>query len=209
MFLESPRFPSCPGFGYVATPDYSVTISATAGGRERRNRNWSRPILKINCTCGPKRESEIEDLTAFWHAMGGPECGFRFKDWSDFKSCKKSVDVTPFDQSVEMYTGSPGGAQLIKTYQYGTRTQTRPILKPVQGTIRIASDGVEKTEGSEWVLDYSTGLLTFFFSPGVISWGGEFDVPVRFDSEFPIELVNHKIESVTFALRELRDPFDT
>jgi hypothetical protein len=37
-------------------------------------------------------------------------------------------------------------------------------------------------------------------------WGGEFYVYVRFDSELAIELSNHRIQSVTFALAEIRIP---
>ncbi len=206
-FIETPTFPTCPRFGYTSTPNYSVTISTTVSGRERRNRNWARPLLIFNIQVGPKMEEEIEELLDFWHAMGGTECGFRFKDQSDYKSCRKSQSITSIDQGLELIPGSPGGYQLTKTYRAGTRATPRPILKPVQGTILIADGGVSKSEGSDWVLDYSTGLLTLFFSPaGQITWGGEFDVPVRFDSEFPLEIVTHQIEQVTLQLRELRDP---
>jgi uncharacterized protein (TIGR02217 family) len=206
-FIETPVFPTCPRFGYTSTPNYSCTISTTVSGRERRNRNWARPLLIFNIQVGPKMEEETEELLEFWHAMGGPECGFRFKDWSDYKSCRKSQTITATDQALTLIPGSPGGYQLQKTYRAGARATVRDILKPVQGTILIADGGTQKTEGADWVLDYSTGLLTLFFSPsGQITWGGEFDVPTRFDSEFPLELVTHRIEQVTLQLRELRDP---
>lgn len=206
-FIEIPVFPVCPRLEYTSTPDYSVTISTTVSGRERRNRNWQRPLLVFNISVGPKMQEEIEELLDFWHAMGGTECGFRFKDWTDFKSCRASDTVTPTDQALDLIPGSPGGYQLTKTYRAGARATARTILKPVQGTIRIADNGTEKTEGTHWVLDYSTGLLTLFFTPaGQITWGGEFDVPVRFDSQFPLEVVTHQIERVSLQLRELRDP---
>ncbi len=179
-FIETPVFPLCPRLNYTALPGYSVTVSQTVSGRERRNRNWARPLLTFNIQVGPKMDEEIEELLDFWHAMGGIECGFRFKDQTDYKSCRKSQTITAVDQALELIPGSPGGYQLTKTYRAGARATPRPILKPVQGTILIADGGVQKTEGSQWVLDYSTGLLTLFFSPsGQITWGGEFDVPVR------------------------------
>jgi uncharacterized protein (TIGR02217 family) len=206
-FIETPVFPLCPRLNYTALPGYSCTISTTVSGRERRNRNWARPLLVFNIQVGPKMSDEIEELLDFWHAMGGPECGFRFKDWTDFKSCRASQTVSATDQVLTLIPGSPGGYQLQKTYRAGARATVRDILKPVQGTIQIADGGVAKTEGVHWVLDYSTGLLTTFFTPaGELTWGGEFDVPVRFDSEFPLETVTNTVEQVTLQLRELRDP---
>lgn len=207
MFLEDPPFPGCPSFGYTSNPRYSTTISEAANGRERRNRNWSRPLYDFNVTVGPRYEEEIQQLLEFWHAMGGQECGFRFKDYADFKSCRVGGTATAIDQPTVELDDSPEARYLVKAYAFGSRVQTRLILKPVSGTIKVADNGVQKTEGVHWTLDYSTGRVDLNFSPvGLVTWGGEFDTPVRFNSEFPIELVDKKIESVTFLLRELRDP---
>lgn len=209
MFLETPSFPGCPSFGMVSSPRYSVTIGRAASGREHRNRNWAKPLHAYTLTVGPRMEAEIAELLEFWHAVGGSECGFRFKDWADYKSCRVSDDPTPTDQSTELIPGSPGGYQLIKVYRAGTREQVRDILKPVEGTIRMADNGVELTAG-QFTVDYPTGLVALNFSPtGPLTWGGEFDVPVRFDSEFPLEGVSHQVESVSFGLAELRsEDFD-
>lgn len=205
-FIETPRFPECIRFGFTGMPNYSVTISQTVSGRERRNRNWAQALRIYSVTVGPKMDDEIEDLLEFWHAMAGPECGFRFKDWADFKSCQASADVSPLDQALVLIPGSPGGYQLQKTYRAGARATVRDILKPIAGTVVLARNGVAIVEGADWLLNYSTGLLTLFDTSGDISWGGEFDVPVRFDSDFPLEVISHKVEQVTLQLKELRDP---
>lgn len=206
-FLETPRFPGCPSFGFTSTPDYSVTISATVSGYESRNRNWQRPLHVYNAEVGPRREEEIQELLEWWHAMGGQECGFRFKDHADFKSCRVHQTPTRVDQGVDPNEDSPGGYQLVKTYTIGARSSVRKILKPVQGTILLADNGTLKTEGLHYTIDYTTGLVDLNFTPvGVITWGGEFDVPVRFDSGFPVSIVNQHIEHVSFTLKELRDP---
>jgi uncharacterized protein (TIGR02217 family) len=205
-FLESPRFPGCPSFGYVSSPKYSTTISALASGREFRNRNWARPLCSIEVTVGPRREAEIQELLEFWHAVGGQELAFRFKDYADFKSCRVNEDVSEIDQPFEVVTGSPSGYQLIKQYVAGVRTQIRYISKPVEGTIVVANTLGDIQDSSRWSIDYTTGILQtlpgFVGTPG--SWGGEFDVPVRFDSEFPISLIDYRIESVAFMLQEIR-----
>lgn len=205
-FIEDPKFPLCIRFGATFVPNYSCTISTSVSGRERRNRNWSRPLMTAQITLGPKMADAIYELTEFFHAMGGPECGFRFRDWSDYKSRGPTDDITPLDQSLVLIAGSPGGYQLQKTYRAGFRAQVRDILKPCIGTIRVARDGVEIFEGADWALDYTSGILTLWNPTGAITWGGEFDVPMRFDSDFPIEGTSHEVQTVSVQLRELRDP---
>ena len=204
-FLETPRFPGSPSYGFISQPDYSVTIVRRAGGHEKRNRNWSRPLYRYTVTVGPRVEDSIQELLEFWHAVGGQADGFRFKDYADYKSCRVNETATATDQGVETLAQSPTAYQLIKTYTSGANSQQREIYKPVSGTILIADNGVAKTENTHWTMDYTTGELTMLYVPaGTITWGGEFDVPVRFDSEFPIEIQSHEVQGVSFALMELR-----
>ncbi len=63
------------------------------------------------------------------------------------------------------------------------------IAKPVAGTVRIAVDGVEQDEGAGFEVDAATGMVTFLAGhvPGTraeVTAGYEFDVPVRFDTDF-------------------------
>ena len=203
MFIESPSFPSCPSFGYSSEPMYSVTAIKTAGGHEVRNRNWSRPLHRYNCTVGPRKEEDVAELLEMWHAIGGTFTGFRFKDYVDFKSCRTHLDPTPLDQPLVFVVGLT--YQLTKHYTFGALLQVREIVKPIQGTIRVADNGVEKTEGSQWTLDYTNGEVTINFAPvGELTWGGEFEVPCRFASEFPAEILDKKIQSGAFGIEELR-----
>jgi len=206
MFLESPVFPQCPSFGYSSEPMYSVTPIERASGTETRNRNWAFPLHRFNCTVGPRAEEDIAELLEFWHAVGGMAYGFRFSDGVDYKSCRIQEDVTATDGPLLVVAGeSPEVYQLTKRYTYGARTQDRPIYKPVSGTILIADNGTLKTEMTHYTIDYATGRVSLLFAPaGMLTWGGEFDVPVRFDSEFPVELIDRRIQSVSFVLRELR-----
>lgn len=204
-FLEEPQFPGCPSFGFISQPDFSVTIVQLAGGIERRNQLWSRPLHKFTCVVGPRLEEEIQILRDFWMAVGGQECGFRFKDYADFKSCFVSDTPTALDQPILADSDSTG-FQLAKFYTAGIRTQVRLIQKPVAGTILIANELQQIQSESHWDLDEMTGIIypnsNFIGAP--TSWGGEFDVPTRFDSPFPVEVANRRIESVQLALMELR-----
>lgn len=215
MFLEDPRFPSSLSYGssgYTQTSNWSETITQTTGGVEDRNRNWQRSLKVFNCQMGPNAQDLIAQAYEFWEALAGPDVGFRFKDWVDYKSCRATLKPAASDQLLTFIPGSPGGGwQLTKAYTKGAVGTLRYILKPVQGTIQIADliSGVPhlKTEGTDYAIDYTTGLVQIFFTPtGQLTWGGEFDVPVRFDSTFPVEVSNFQIAAVTFQLTELRNP---
>lgn len=206
MFLESPRFPGCPSFGFTSEPIYAVSVVERASGVERRNRQWSRPLHRYTATLGPRVEAEVQEALEFYHAVGGRAYGFRFKDPADHLSCRVGVTPTAIDQPLYLLDGySPESYQLVKEYVAGARTQQREVYKPVQGTLLIADNGTVKTEGVHYTVDYTRGLVDISFTPvGTLTWGGEFDVPVRFDSEFPIEVQNVRIQSASFVLKELR-----
>lgn len=207
-FLETPRFPGCPSFGFRSIPMYRTTISRMRSGKEQRNRFWSRPLYRYDATVGPRMESEIQELLEFWHAVGGEECGFRFKDYADYKSCYVNLTASATDQPLIYVEEASDGPlyQLTKSYTQGARSQDREIYKPVSGSLLIAANAVTLTENTDYEVDYTTGLVTMLIqdSESDLTWGGEFDTPVRFDGEFPIELTNKAIESVSFSLMELR-----
>jgi len=206
MFLESPRFPQCVSFGFVSEPMYVVSVVERASGIEKRNRIWSRPLHRYMATVGPRVEADVQEAYEFYHAVGGRAYGFRFKDSVDYMSCRIGLTQTPLDQPVVLDVAtSPDSYRLLKQYTAGALTQQREIYKPVDGTIMIADAGVLKTEGVDYTIDYTNGTVAFLYTPvGALTWGGEFDVPVRFDSEFPVEILNLRIQSASFTLRELK-----
>ena len=83
--------------------------------------------------------------------------------------------------------------QMNKKYTSGANTFSRKISKPVSGTCIIYKNAVAQTlvvgvPGAGQVsIDYTTGIVTWGTAPGggdAITWAGEFDVPVRFDSDW-------------------------
>lgn len=207
MFLETPAFPGCPRYGYTSEPMYSVTVVQRAGGTERRNINWSYPLTRLTITVGPSEGGDpaIQELLRFYHAVRGPGYGFRVKDYADYKSCDVGNTAAATDQPLDQNDNSPTEYQMLKRYTYGALSQDRLISKPVSGTILIADGGTVKTEGSDYTVDYSTGLVELNFSPvGTMTWGGEFDIPARFEGPFPVEIVSHRVQAVSFTLVEIR-----
>ena len=200
-------FPGCPSYGFSVQPQYLVKLNTRDGGFENINRRWPRPINVYTAVpMGPADEADIQTILYFWHAMGGRATTFLIKDWTDFKSCPVQNDISAVDQPVETVTllDSTTAYQLTKVYTVGPITQVREITQPKADTILVANeDGDPQTD---FTLDASSGLLkpgaTFVGTP--TSWGGEFYVPVRFDSELDMQVVDKQIQSVNFTLREKR-----
>lgn len=202
-------FPGCPSFGFTSGPRYKVKIIEREGGHERRTRKWSRPLHRYTAVpMGNRIDEEIQEVLYFWHAVGGCTTGFRLKDHADYKSCKTHETPTPLDQPFIVIEESPGGYQLTKTYNVGSLEQVREIFKPKGDTIRVANElGVEQPESS-WTLDEGTGLLTpgETFEGTPATWGGEFYVYVRFDSELDVTVSEQGIQHCDFAMTEIRVP---
>jgi uncharacterized protein (TIGR02217 family) len=184
-----------------------VKIAAQEGGFERVGRRWTRPLnLFTAVPMGDRDEVTIQRILYFWHAMHGRATTFLFKDWTDYKSCSVDTDITAVDQPLETFVlgDATTAYQLTKVYQVGPITQVREITQPKGDTIIIANaTGDAQTD---FTLDEATGVLKpgGSFSGTPHSWGGEFYVPVRFDSELDMQVVDKEIQTVGFTLREKR-----
>jgi uncharacterized protein (TIGR02217 family) len=204
-----PVLPACPSFGFTSRADYSVTIIERASGVRSVNRNWYYPLQTFTAVpIGDKPQEDIHKILRFWHAVGGQAGRFLFKDYTDFKSSRRINDATTaIDQPIVM--DSNGDWQLTKVYEDEEFLfqQQRKISKPKLGTVSIAIDGVTATPTVDYTIDYDTGLVTFVAldsPPGVLTWGGEFYVPVMFETVPEFMVSNKDVQQTGFALREIR-----
>ena len=129
---------------------------------------------------------DVEELLAFFEARQGMLYGFRWKDWADFKSVFSAQQQGFLDQTIGQGDGAATQFQLSKTYVSGGASYTRPITKPVEGSVRVGLGVSELNEGSDFSVDTQTGMISFAIAPQAgqpITAGFEFDVPVRFDTD--------------------------
>lgn len=186
MAFHEVRFPTDLSFGSVGGPERRTDIVTLTSGFEERNTPWAHSRRRYDAGLGLRSLDDIDVLIAFFEARQGQLCGFRWKDWADFKSCAASASVSALDQPLGTGDGVALSFALGKTYLSGPSSYVRPIAKPVAGSVRVAMDGVTLTEGGDFTLDSATGLVTFAAAPGlgaVLTAGFEFDVPVRFDTD--------------------------
>jgi uncharacterized protein (TIGR02217 family) len=186
MDFHEIRFPANLSFGSVGGPERRSEIVTLANGHEERNSPWAHSRRRYDAGLGLRSLEDIETLIAFFEARRGQIYGFRWKDWSDYKSCPASRTPGPQDQEIGIGDGAKTVFALSKTYVSGLQSYTRPITKPVGGTVRVAVAGDPKIEALEWSVDLTSGNISFVVAPGVgarVTGGYEFDVPVRFDTD--------------------------
>lgn len=186
-FIESPRFPEKISYGSNGGPNFNTNVITVASGGEKRNINWSEPLYRYEVSHGVKTLQQIEELTNFFYTVMGKGIGFRYKDWKD---CKVTIERSSINDGNDL--AASGEFQLCKKYSIGVNSaRYRVIKKPVVGTVKIFLNGVE-TEN--FTCDYTKGIITLtgdFEPEAIVTWSGEFDVPVRFDTD----TMNTTIES--------------
>jgi uncharacterized protein (TIGR02217 family) len=186
MSFHEVRFPASLSFGSLGGPERKTDVVTLANGFEERNTPWAHSRRRYDAGVGMRSLDDIETLIAFFEARRGQLYGFRWKDWSDFKSGRASGEVDFEDQLIGHGDGIEAVAPLYKVYSSGGQQYQRPIKKPVAGTVRIGIQGSQQQEGIDFEVDITTGHITFSHPPdeGVaITAGYEFDVPVRFDAD--------------------------
>ena len=186
MNFHEVRFPENLSFGSTGGPERRTEIVTLANGFEERNTPWAHSRRHYDAGAGLRSLDELEALVAFFESRRGQLYGFRWKDWADHKSCRPSQTVGHFDQEIGRGDGVTKTFQLVKTYTSGTQSYTRPIEKPVVGTVIVAIAGDPKVENVEFTVNVETGVFSFTTAPDIgalVTAGFEFDIPVRFDTD--------------------------
>lgn len=186
MQFHDVRFPASLSFGSLGGPERRTEVVTLANGFEERNSPWAHSRRRYDAGAGLRSLEDVEVMIAFFEARQGQLYGFRWKDWSDYRS-SASADKTGFeDQPIGVGDGTQTAFALTKTYASGGVEYVRPLRKLVAGTVSVGVAGIEAAEGADWDVDIGTGVVTFSTAPeagAAITAGYEFDVPVRFATD--------------------------
>lgn len=181
-FLDT-SFPRGVAAGISGGPERRVDIVTLSSGDEERNALWEGSRRSYAAGLGIRHADDLAEVLALFEEAGGPLHSFRFRDWTDFKSCLPSATPAAADQVIGTGDGSTTTFALRKVYG-AILPYTRTITKPVAGSVKIALDGVE--QGSGWSVNNLTGVVTFATAPSSsvsVTAGFLFDVPVRFAAQ--------------------------
>ncbi len=186
MNFHDVRFPAALSVGSSGGPERRTEIVTLQNGFEERNSPWAHSRRRYDAGLGVRSLDDLAEIVAFFEARQGQLYGFRWKDWTDFKSCAPSAAPAAADQSVGTGDGAETVFQLVKGYASGVQGYGRPVVKPVAGTVKVAVGGITIFEGTDFSVDHATGRVVMVAPPAlgaVVTAGFEFDVPVRFDTD--------------------------
>lgn len=175
--------------GAQGGPEFLTTVMALASGNEKRNGEWQYPRVTWDISYGIQSDTDLKLIRDFYMVCMGRLYGFRFRDWGDYII---GDETTQAPQQIGTGDGATTAFQIAKNYSVTswdsltTYTFTRKITRPVSGTFLVYVNGVLKTETTDYSIAYDTGLITFVTAPTTgyaVSVYGEFDIPVRFNSD--------------------------
>ncbi|MEY5101253.1 MAG: hypothetical protein RJA36_3972 [Pseudomonadota bacterium] len=175
-FYESPRFPELIAMGAVGGPAWETEVVRTISGHESRLGKWAYPLHRFEIGAGINAPADHATLRAFFINCRGRLHGFRFKDWTDYSATHTDGKVTGLTSTT---------FQLVKRYTSGSQTTDRKIVKPIASGFELKNSGTTLTLTTDYTLDATTGIVTTTTSRTAanLTWSGEFDVPVRFDTD--------------------------
>lgn len=182
MAFHETQFPTNISYGVLGGPERRTLIFESTSGKESRNQVWANSKRSYNAGYGVQDLNDLYSVIEFFEERRGEFHGFRWKDWTDYKSCNPLDTVAFDDQLIGTGDGSTTTFQLKKIYGSAFDPWTRNINKPVSGTVLVGINGVNQSSG--WSVDTTTGIVTFASAPGnalSVTAGFEFDVPVRFN----------------------------
>lgn len=152
-----------------------IETVTTDGGNEVRNARTSGSLLRfeVGFPISKRDNATYLEVRSAFKVCRGSLHSFKFRDWDDYQAT---------DQQFGEGDGTTTVFSLYKNYAFGSESYSRRIYQPVT-PIALKKDGVAVVSG--YSVSYTTGVVTFSVAPAdgaVLTWTGEFDVPVRFDS---------------------------
>ncbi len=174
------RLPLSLAFGASGGPERRTDVVSLSGGGEARNSVWAGSRRRWDVGGAVLTLDALNLVIEFFEARRGRLHGFRFRDFTDDRSGPPEQDPTPTDQFIGIGDGSATQFGLLKRYG----EVERRILKPLEGTVQVAVDGVPLTD--RFAVDFGTGMLALDTppAPGSSVYAGyQFDCPVRFDTD--------------------------
>jgi uncharacterized protein (TIGR02217 family) len=186
----------------VSAPEGDTTIIRLGTGlsaSEVRIANLSDGRVTVDCVPGVRSLTDLQTLISFQRRRQYRLFSFPVRDPLDYTVSRGT------EGTFATGNGTAGPFQLTKTYPDSSNSDVRRITKPETGSVKIYVGGVLKTSGTDYTLDYLTGLVTFLSGHfpvvgAAIEWEGRFYVPVRFaEDKIPVGefFVNYAWDAAT------------
>lgn len=188
-FLDGVQFPETVSRGCSGGPEFDTSVVESQSGDEARIGRRELPLYRYDASVGVRTQEMADAVRDVFMVARGKLHTFRYKDWQDYRLV---------DGVIGTADGVLTNFQLVKLYQVGAHSLTRPIVLPRESTLVVKRNG---SAVGGWTVNALTGLVSFASPPaaGVISASCEFDVKVRFDIHYlPIDIVGRNIATFLF-----------
>lgn len=173
------RFPEDVSWGSSGGPVYKTQVFTSHMGYEKRNIDWSQPMMEFNVAYGVKSDDQISRVIEFFNARQGKLFGFRYKNW-----CNYYIKNGP----IAVGDGESRRLPIYKMYGFVGSFHYKRLYKIVRGSVRgVVVGGELMIEGEDFTVDYDGGEIVFNdplgYGTTVLAENLEFDEPVRFDED--------------------------
>jgi uncharacterized protein (TIGR02217 family) len=175
--LNTVNFPDGLAVGASYGPEFLTEVVQSQSGREKRNRIRRNALCVGDVAHAPRLADDFPELLKFFRAVNGRLNSFRFKDWTDYQCSLAEGAATQLTTTT---------VQLVKLYVTGSLQEARDIQQPIADGFVLKISGVTKTITTDFTLDTATGIVTSLIgaiTAADITWSGEFDNAVRFDTD--------------------------
>lgn len=187
MTIPAYRLPVWIERGSKFRPTFRNVIQESISGNEQRFAQWTKCRGTGDLSYGLQNSSDqlgdFKAILSLYRAHFGSLYPFRFRDWSDYQAVD-SVFGTGDGATMAFQLSKTYDPQLILFGSAGTYFYVRNITL-LASTPVIKKANVIQTVGTHYTIS-SSGMVTFVAAPAAgaqLSWSGEFDVPVRFDTD--------------------------
>jgi hypothetical protein len=141
--------------------------------------------LSFGSVGGPERRTEIVTLVNGFEERNSPWADSR-RRYDAGVGLRSLDDLQALIAFFEARRGQLHGFRWKDWADFKSSPASRPVVKPVAGSVLVGIEGVPKVLGADFGVDATTGTVTFADPPprgAQVTAGFEFDVPVRFDTD--------------------------
>lgn len=191
MSFINERLPNRVAAGFTGGPEFNTAIDRLQNADEYRNKQWPFPRHKYSAQMGLFTDEDRRALLAALWVNAGAFGTFPFRDWMDYQAVAQ-----PLSPSI----GTTTPVQLQMTYTFGGTNFVRPVKLVTRAAVTRDGGSVAGTFST------TTGLFTpsANWVAGVHVWNGEFDVLVRFASDYnPMTAAHRLAHTTTIELLEV------
>lgn len=172
--------------GAEGGPRFKTSVIILSSGKEQRNVEWVKSRGEWDIGYSVQTSVEYQEILNFFYNRRGRAYGFRFKDWSDYKTVDAplgNVVITGVDGVTGDSIYATRDFQLIKRYSDFGTPYDRTITKPVEVSliVKVAGVVVTHTVSPEGVVTIPNKQTPPYTQDDAVTATFEFDVPVRFD----------------------------